>query len=282
MRALVVGGSGFLGRHVSAALRVAGWYVVPVSRSAEVPLDLAACSTADLRALLRSARPDAIVNCAGLLWSAVLDPAALTAVNAKLPARLAAVAGGRRLVQLGSIYEYGDQRILDESTQEQPATPYGISKLAGTRAVLDGGGTVLRLGTAIGAGLPARSFLGGLAQRLRNAPPGEFTVPVAPGERDFLHAGDVAAAVLAALGAPGTGLYNVASGEPVAPRRLVESLVRVSAAPVHLRTVPAATTARGGTDRQLIRIEAAATGLGWHPRRNLNDAVADVWHSAQV
>ncbi|WP_067499176.1 NAD(P)-dependent oxidoreductase [Actinoplanes sp. TFC3] len=277
MRALVVGASGFLGSQVCAALRAAGWQVVPVSRRGEVSLDVAGCSPAELRALLRAWRPDAVVNCAGLLWSRDLDPAALTAVNAELPAKLAAVAGGRRVVQLGSIYEYGNLPILEESTTEEPVTPYAVSKLAGSRAVLERGGTVLRVATAVGSRMPVQSFLGGLAARLRSAPPGEFTVPVAAGERDFMHAGDVGAAVLAALRAPGAGLFNVASGRPVAPRRLVQMLVSVSAVDVRLNAVAAGTTQRGGTDRQLVRVEAAAAGLDWHPRRSLLDAVQELW-----
>jgi nucleoside-diphosphate-sugar epimerase len=273
---LVLGASGFLGRHAAAALRARGWRVVPVSRRSRVSLDAAGCSTAGLRALLASWNPDAVVNAVGLLWGGRLDPAALAAVNAEFPARLAAACRGRRLVHLGSVYEYGDHSRVDESTVEEPGTPYARTKLAGSRAVLDAGGTVLRVTTAIGAGMPRDSFLGGLAARLTA---GVLDVPLAPGRRDFVHAADVGAAVHAAVSAPATGLFNVGGGRGVPPRHLVELLVRASGVPVTLAAVPAASAVRGGAADQAVSIAAARAGLGWRPRRTLDDAVRELWEA---
>jgi NDP-hexose 4-ketoreductase len=279
---LVLGASGFLGRHVAAGLRAAGWRVVAVSRNGEVPLDLVGCPAARLRALLARWRPEAVVNAVGLLWGGDLDPAALAATNADFPARLAESAGGGRLVHLGSVYEYGEQppgATVDESIVEAPVTAYARTKLAGSRAVLAAGGTVLRVTTAVGAGAPAGSFLGGLAARLAAGARGTLDVPLTAEPRDFIHVADVAGAVHAAVTAPVTGLFNVGGGRGVPPRRLVELLIRASGAPVTLAAAPAAATVRGGAGHQ-ISIAAARAALGWSPRHTLDDAVRELWRAA--
>jgi nucleoside-diphosphate-sugar epimerase len=277
---LVLGATGFLGRHACAALSAGGWLVVPVSRHGTVARDLVGSSTDELRALVREWRPEAVVNAVGLLWGRDLDPLALRATNAEFPARLAEVLRGTRLVHLGSVYEYGDQppgSVIDERTAEHPATPYARSKLAGSLAVRAAGGTVLRVTTAIGAGAPRDSFLGGLAVRLADGMRGSLQVPLAPGARDFVHAGDVADAVVCAVRALRTGLYIVGGGRPVAPRQLVESLIRASGAPVTLTALPARDGVRGGVENQMISVTEALIGLGWRPRRSLDDAVRDLW-----
>jgi len=71
MRLLILGASGFLGRHTERQAAAAGAQVVTASR-AERPqspghrqLDLAADEPARIAAMIASVAPDAVLNCAG-------------------------------------------------------------------------------------------------------------------------------------------------------------------------------------------------------------------------
>ncbi|MER5786197.1 NAD-dependent epimerase/dehydratase family protein, partial [Streptomyces mobaraensis] len=69
MRILVLGATGFLGRHTAERLRaLPGARVLDGGRSpgAALPCDLAGADPADLAVALRGAAPDAVVNCAAV------------------------------------------------------------------------------------------------------------------------------------------------------------------------------------------------------------------------
>ncbi|MCC3779752.1 NAD-dependent epimerase/dehydratase family protein, partial [Streptomyces sp. UNOB3_S3] len=174
MRILVLGATGFLGRHTASRLRaLPGAHVRVAGRApaAGPPLDLAPVdlATADpgrLAALLREFAPDAVVNCAGAVGGGAVT---LTAVNARGPAvlceALGAAAPDARLVHLGSAAEYGpaEARLpVGESAPARPLGLYGASKLAGTLAVTGSGldAVVLRVFNPVGPGAPAASLPG--------------------------------------------------------------------------------------------------------------------------
>ncbi|WP_131763932.1 NAD-dependent epimerase/dehydratase family protein, partial [Actinomadura fibrosa] len=158
---LLLGASGFLGRHIHAAFAAAGARVVPVSRTAKdgVALDLVRAGRRELAGLCTGA--DVVVNAAGAVWGGTEQE--MIRLNAELPERftevLAASPGRPRLVHLGSAYEYGPAprgTPIDETWPPAPVSPYGRTKLRGGRAVLraagDGGldGVVLRVSVACG------------------------------------------------------------------------------------------------------------------------------------
>ncbi|PSJ24743.1 NarL family transcriptional regulator, partial [Streptosporangium nondiastaticum] len=167
MRILVLGGTGFLGRHAAERLRaLPGARVLHAGRSprADLPLDLARGDTARLASALRKAAPHAVVNCAGAVGGSAVD---LTGVNALGPAvlcaALAEAAPQARLVHLGSAAEYGPaDRPLTETDPARPAGLYGAAKLAGTLAVTGSGldAAVLRVFNPVGPGAPAASLPG--------------------------------------------------------------------------------------------------------------------------
>jgi len=98
-RILVVGGRGFIGRHVAVALKEAGQRVEAPSHE---DFDIAREEAADLAQKL--AGVEVVVNCAGLARDARLDN--IEAVNLEGPKRLAEAckqAGVRRLVHLSTL-----------------------------------------------------------------------------------------------------------------------------------------------------------------------------------
>ena len=291
-RVLVLGGSGFVGCHVVAALVGAGLEVRTVARRSaaglpgHVQLDLTTASPGLLGQLLEDLEPDVVVNCAGATAG---DPALFTAANAIAPANLVAAlrAGGRarRFVHLGSAAEYGrspSSSAVTEDDPTHPVGPYGESKLAGTLLVglgraagLDA--VVLRVFNPIGPGASATTLCGRLAAALTG--PGEGPVRLGPleGVRDFVDVRDVADAVVAAVTATSLphGIVNVGSGKATPVRTLVDLFVDKAGTGRPISEDAPGSTRSAGVMGQCADVSRALADLGWKPQRRLEDAVAD-------
>ncbi len=314
--AVVIGGTGFIGRNLCAGLRDAGYRVVTVARhgtaTARCPvriLDVARAAPAELGELLRAERPALVVNASGALWAASDED--MTGANLVLVDNLLAALTGLpwrpRLVQLGSVYEYGPQPdglAVREDATENPIAHYGRTKLAASRrvcAAADAGldAVVLRLSATIGPGAPVHSLFGSVADRLATGQaaawaaaraagqdagrPVPLELPPLRGERDFVDVRDVADAVIAAAAAPTvTGVLNIGRGTLVAVRDAVHRLIDISGVPVAVTTRASSEPRRdAGIGSQLIDISAARQRLGWMPRRTLTDALVALWADRQ-
>jgi dTDP-4-dehydrorhamnose reductase len=158
-RWLVAGSGGMLGQDLVAILTAEGGDVTGLTRR-----DLDITDGAAVRAAVRAARPDVVVNCAA--WTAVDDAEAhedeAYQVNATGAAHLAAACAAgdgdarTRLVQISTDYVFaGDARApYAEHDPVAPRTAYGRSKLAGEQAVLrllPGAGYVVRTAWLYGA-----------------------------------------------------------------------------------------------------------------------------------
>lgn len=277
-RMLLLGATGFLGRHVAA--RATGWEVVTASRTADAADVVLDPSHDGVRELVRRLRPGAVVNCAGAVSGA---PADLVAGNVTLAAAVAEAvrAEGGRLVHLGSAAEYG--RVAEgvpvtEDTPPRPAGAYGMTKLAGTEVALTvPGAIVLRVFNPVGPGAPRASLLGGVAGQLAD---GETEIRTGPlgAVRDYVDVRDVADAVLAAAARRATGVLNVGSGAATLSRDLVRSL---------LALVPGRRLAEDGEGSarsaavpwQRADLGATTAALGWTPVTPLSTAVRDLWET---
>jgi NDP-hexose 4-ketoreductase len=296
--AVVLGGSGFLGRNVCAALLGSGWSVSVVMRGAGDPppgcralrLDAVHGPLADA---LAAVSPALVVNAAGALWD--VTDMELTEGNVTLVARLvsavAALAGPVRLVHFGSAYEYGSHPegvVLEETLTERPFSRYSQTKVAGaqvvTRAVAAGSidAVVLRIATAVGPCAPRQSLLGGLAHQLA-AQPESIDLPPISGERDIMDVRDVADAVLAAAAAPAVPpVVNIGRGTAVPVREVVDKLIQISGSSATItRRMPPAQRRDAGIAAQPMNTTLARRQLGWLPVRSLPDALQALWDSVR-
>ncbi|MET9351269.1 NAD-dependent epimerase/dehydratase family protein [Streptomyces termitum] len=304
---VVLGATGFLGRHLCAAFDAAGARVTAVSRrppdgSAPPParrrehFDPLDGPPDRLARLLDDVAADTVVNAAGRVWGATSEQQ--EAANADLVGLLldavAAVPGRPRLIQLGTVHEYGPgagRRPFAEDRPPAPDTAYGRTKLRASRAVLDAAagtpgadGVVLRISNVCGAGAPAGSLLGALAARLaahRGPGPMELDLPPATAWRDFVDARDVADAVVACARAPRARvagrIVNVGSGRAVLVEDVIDRLVELSGVPVR-RTAAAPGAGPGGSASsaaawQALDVALAGRLLDWRPRRGLDDSL---------
>jgi GDP-4-dehydro-6-deoxy-D-mannose reductase len=94
--------------------------------------------------------------------------------------------------------------------------------------------------------------------------------------RDFVHVDDGAAAyrLLAEKGEPGA-VYNIATGRATSIDEALHRLLAIAGVSAHIEVDPEKFRA---VDLPCLRGDASRLkGLGWEPRRTLDDALRDLW-----
>ena len=297
MRAIVTGGAGFIGSHVVEALLVRGDEVTVVDdlsngRQENVP-EGARLVVRDIREglgdVFAEARPEACFHLAAQVdvRVSVERPAHDASVNvvgtiAVLEAARAHEAQVVFSSTGGAIYGECDGPAAEDAVR-RPLAPYGVSKLAGEEYLaaynrLYGSRHVsLRYGTVYGprqdphgeAGVVA-IFLGRLA---------EGAAPRIFGDgrqtRDYVYAGDVARATLAAAGHDG-GVFNVGTGAETSVVELYELCRRVAGTELEAGRAPARL---GELERSVLDVSLAERELGWRPEVSLEEGLRRTWES---
>lgn len=253
MKVLVTGATGFVGRHLVAALLARGCEVRAVARNAETAQGMpwindvefisADIHVPDLDVAALVTGVDALAH---LAWPGLPNYRALFHFEHNLMAdyrfiKSAVEAGVKQVLVTGTCFEYGMQSgPLSESTEPQPSNPYGLAKhtlhlfLQNLQQQQPFTLQWARLFYLHGEGQNPNSLLAALDRAIDA---GEPTFNMSAGEqlRDFL-AIESAAGYLAAIlhKRDLNGVINCASGQPVAVRSLVEQRLRERAATLHL------------------------------------------------
>jgi GDP-4-dehydro-6-deoxy-D-mannose reductase len=289
VRALITGGTGFVGGWLRAHLEACGDEVVATGEEADVT-DLEA-----IGGVIEGFAPEAIYHLAGQAhvgrsWT---NPAetyrvnVLGTVNVLDAARR--VEPHPRVLVVSSAEVYGrvspDQLPITESTPTRPMSPYAASKVgaevAAQQAVL--GFTVpavvARPFNHIGPGQSPTFVVSALAKRIVEAERASGTrleMGNATPRRDLADVRDVVRAyrLLVEKGEPGEA-YNVATGHDVVIGDLARRLIRLSGLDLELVTDavelrPADVPVLRGDPGKLQR------ATGWSPEVPLDDTLADV------
>jgi nucleoside-diphosphate-sugar epimerase len=248
-RLLIVGGNGFIGRHTVAHALALGWDVTSLGISPRpeigrsfpgvrhVTADIADGST--LKAALGNTAFEYVVNCGGYIDHAGFFSGGRRAIEVHFLGVLNLVETLdrgvlRAFVNLGSSDEYGSAPApQSEAQREQPISSYSLGKLAATHFLQmlsrteSYPATTLRLFLTYGPGQDQRRFL---PQIIKGCMEGR-TFAASKGEqlRDFCFVGDTVAAIFAALARRSAAgeVINVASGEPVSIREVIERVRRL-------------------------------------------------------
>lgn len=283
-RALLVGGTGFAGRHLARALQDR-FAVTAVGRGA------------DLRALADGGA-EVVVNLAAIttVREAEADRAAAEAVMvAGLEALLGALeaAGFRgRFLQVSSSEVYGHPEILplSESRTPDPRNAYARAKLAAEAVCAQRAGAmeivIARPFTHIGPGQDERFAVAGWARQLARIEHGlqapEIAVGALGATRDLTDVRDVVRAydILLEQGQPGT-IYNVCSGRETAMREVLDTLIALSGQAVQVTPDP---TRMRAAEQQRLRGDAGRleAATGWQPQISLAQTLSDVLEDARA
>jgi GDP-4-dehydro-6-deoxy-D-mannose reductase len=292
MKAAVTGSSGFVGSHLVPYLQSLGDEVVTIDRSGAPPVDVT--DAAEVRDVLRAARPDAVYHLAamshvGRSWDAPETVFRVNAVGALNVLWACADAGVGRVLVAGSADVYGavdpDDLPLTEDAPIRPITPYGASKAAADVLALqaflgDGLGTLrVRAFNHTGPGQSESMLVPGLARRIADAElAGASKIPIGRLDvvRDLTDVRDVVRAyrLLVEHGTPGDA-YNVCSGRGESVRDIAEALMSMSDSPLTLGVDPALLRTIDvprlvGSPAKLNRV------TGWEPEINLQTTMHDV------
>jgi UDP-glucose 4-epimerase len=302
IRAIVTGGAGFIGSHLTDALLARGDRVAVVDdlstgKRERVPtgaefhqIDIRAGG--GLRDLAMEFSPDAVFHLAAQadVRVSVDDPGHDADVNVRGTAEVleaARVAGARLVFSStgGAIYGEVDTIPSPESTPCTAMAPYGVSKLCGEHYVelynrLYGTShVVLRYGNVYGPRQDPHGEAGVVAIFFGKLAAGATPIVFGDGSqtRDYVYVGDVAAANLAALDYHGAhAIFNIGTATETSVLDLLAGCQRAAgtdAAPEH-RPARLGELARSALDWSLAERE-----LGWRPATPLDQGLVETLRS---
>ena len=294
MRAVVTGGAGFIGSHVVEALLARGDEVhvlddLSKGRPENVPAG-ATLHEADIRepdAVFEAVRPQVVVHLAAQadVRVSVERPAYDADINVLGTLRIleAARSHGAQVVFAstgGAIYGECDGPA-PETAERRPLAPYGTSKLCGEEYLatwnrLYGTPHVsLRFANVYGPRQVAHGEAGVVAIFMGLLSDGGTPTIYGDGSqtRDYTFVGDVARAVVAAIGTDG-GIYNVGTGVETSVVELYEAIQRAAGVE---RGAEHGAARLGELQRSVLDPSLAARRLGWRAELPLAEGLAETW-----
>lgn len=287
---LVVGGNGFIGRHVVKKALEKGLHVTVLSSSGSAGSPDAVCLQADLADAAQVANAikgrgfEYVVNCGGYVDHQPFSKGGQRVADVHLGGvfNLVSALNRKRLkrfVNIGSSDEYGNlQGPQDEKAREAPISPYSFAKVAATHFLqmlyrMEAFPSVtLRLFLCYGPGQDDRRFLPQIIKGCL----GHKSFPTSEGHqlRDFCYVDDVVEAIFAALLTNGIEgeVFNIASGQPVSIREIISQVSTIAGAGhPQFGEVPY----RPGENMELYAdVEKARTLLGWQPSTSLEQGLS--------
>jgi UDP-glucose 4-epimerase len=294
--ALVTGGAGFIGSHLTRQLLATGRRVtvldnLSVGRREAVPAG-ARFVHGDIRddAALAEALSD--VDCVFHLAAQVTIRGSFDRFYEDLETNVMGTARLLRAVDparvkwftlASSMAVYADAPSpapINESHPTQPISPYGIGKLAAegvSRQILEARGipfTAVRYFNTFGPGQTYTPYVGVITIFVTRLLRGDGIAIFGDGEqqRDFVHVEDIAAGTLATPGRP-PGTYNLGTGHGTSLNQLASMLIAElapSACATHAPAQP------GELRFSVADIRAARQALGYQPTHTLRADIAGV------
>jgi UDP-glucose 4-epimerase len=298
MDAIVTGGAGFIGSHVTDALLARGDSVAVIDnlvsgRRDRLPAgaefhELDIRDQAGMRAVFDQVQPAAVFHLAAQadVRASVEDPSFDADVNLRgtIEVLEGARRSGARVVFSstgGALYGEAELIPSPESTPIAPMSPYGTSKLCaeqyvelfnrlyGTRHL------ILRYGNVYGPRQDPHGEAGVVAIFFGKLTEGATPLIFGDGmqTRDYVYVGDVVAANLAALGYEGPHeAFNIGTETETNVVDLLAESQRVAGTAVTAEHRPARL---GELDRSCLDCALARRELGWQPSVSLEQGLAE-------
>ena len=242
---LIIGGTGFIGKHLTSAAVRSGFRTIVLSlhqtrgeNKVKGAMYLQA-DTTDFNGLsnrLLNIDINYVINLSGYINHCFFSAGGDSVIDSHFSAvknivKVLDWAKLKRFIQIGSSDEYGNlQAPQNEAMRESPISPYSFGKVASTQFLqmlnkTEGfPATILRLFLVYGPSQDHKRFL---PQVIRGCASGK-SFPTSSGEqlRDFCYVDDVTRGILMALMQDNINgeVINIASGIPVTIRKVTETV----------------------------------------------------------
>ena len=301
---LLVGGSGFLGSHIRAILRKVAQPCTIVSRDpSRVQKDLssnervldygvsesdAAIALETIRSVVYltggsspGANPDSVPN--EISRSVVPAVADLLRFSQFCPNAIHILVSSG-----GAIYGNTDKELVEETEPARPISPYGLGKLFLEESLTYASRKfgfqfrILRVSNAVG--IHHSSLNQGLvAAALRAAAQDQPFSLFGDGSavRDYVHADDVAEAILLAAESVSarSGIWNIGSGVGHSIIDILTIVERTTGKSVHvLKKDPRVSDVA----RIVLNCRKASVDFNWRAHRNLESAIQELWQKSNT
>jgi len=302
MKALIIGVTGFVGKHLVNELISSGWDVFGTrmpTETANMSIPVYGLDILDanaIKGLLKKTNPDCIFHLAAQSSVAISwkQPALTIDVNIKgvvnLLEAVREMEKPSRVLLIGSGDEYGytrpDELPIDENTALRPGNVYACTKIAqsmlgqvysrayGLEVV------IIRAFNHIGPGqtdtFVVSSFCKQVAEIEASGGNGIIKVGNLEAKRDFTDVRDIVRAyrLLADKGVNGE-VYNVGSGESIAIADILDAIIKMSKVDIAIEQDPARMRPSDTPDIQ-ADISKLAACTGWSPEIALKSTIEDV------
>lgn len=267
---VVTGASGFLGRYVTAQLRIAGMTVIPVSRKVLLPggariADYCDTPEGDVLIHLAEEADRSLVNRMGEAYT----DTSLGVLKAL------ALRGWKQLVYASSGVVYGHDHTFPctVDTSVIITDSYSQLKVKNENVVLDAGGCVVRLSNLIGEGMSTHNVVSDILSQIRNS--GPLLVRDDQPVRDYLAAVDAANAFVQIIQRNLCVIVNVGSGIGTSVRQLAElALNAAGQSDREIRAISPST--QRSNNNNVLDISKTVDTLGWSPSLTLNDQLVQL------
>lgn len=294
MKALVIGGNGFIGSHLVDALRSAGDDVTVMDRGEPrgdvdwTGVRYLKGSLDDREALDRSlANQEIVYHLASTTVPSTSNADPIADVQGNLCGTLLLLdrmraAGCRRIVYLssgGTVYGETGPDLIDESHECAPICSYGVVKLAIEKYLAMYGrleglqALVLRASNPYGprqGKLGIQGLVGTLFGRLLSGQPVDIWGD-GSSVRDYIYVGDLVELASVAGRSDAVGVFNAGSGIGVSVSAMLDAISATTGVTPEVRRHPA----RGfDVSHIVLNVEKARRQFGWRPRTPLDEGLS--------
>ena len=299
---LVLGGGGFVGRHVALRLAQAGHKVVTAGRRTPplMPADVTHCAIEHILFDIQNGDWDSLVSRCDIIhhyaWTtspktASANPLADLQLNVGAMISLLEALrhhGGKRLIFTSSGGTVYGRLRTERATEDHPLDPisaYGAAKVAAEKYVgifqaqygVDG--RIARLANPYGAGQDPGHGVGAVTNFLHYSRQGKDISIWGDGSvvRDYIHIADAAEALvrlsLASIdpAARGTPTFNIGSGEGRSLNQIVDAIRALTGKPVEVKYSAARPS---DVPFSVLDISRAMAALDWRPALSFEEGLS--------
>lgn len=304
MKALIIGGGGFLGSHLAEALLANGQEVRIFDQPSARYLDYSSQQGAKIvtgNFLDPNAVGDAISDC-DLIYHLVSATVPQTSnENPRYDVEVNLIGTLQLLEQMrksnvkkiifsssgGTVYGIPQEIPIKESHPTEPISSYGITKLAIEKYLhlywtlyrMDY--CILRISNAYGARQPITTTQGAIAAFLGKVAGKEEIIIWGDGTvlRDYVYASDIANAFYqASLYQGESRVFNIGSGHGHSLNDIIAAIENITGLPLQVKYLPGRPF---DVPVNVLDITRAKSHLGWEPKVRLEEGVLSAWEWMQ-